>query len=138
MIPFNQVIQTILGQYTQQMNSLNQLKKAKQKSKAESSAQIKNLGALKKLIPNHLLRLQNNATKIGYQLRPGQEVPTGIIPRMRLIDPSVIWDIITYPEDITRVLAYVWVAPTQYQIYTAPGISTLKFIYQQIPSDQVD
>jgi hypothetical protein len=86
--------------------------------------------------------LPNHATQIGYQLRPGQEVPVGMLPRIRLIDPSVIWEIVTYPEDITRVLYYQWIAPTQYQIYSGTDkgapVSTSKFIYQQIPADQVD
>lgn len=86
--------------------------------------------------------LPDNAVNIGYQLKPGQEVPHGAIPRVRLIDPSVIWEIVTYPEDITRVLYYQWVAPTQYQIYsTSDGgspVASSKFIYQQIPAEQVD
>jgi hypothetical protein len=82
--------------------------------------------------------LPDNETKIAYQLRPGQEPGKGLLPRVRLIDPSCIWDICTYPEDITRVLYYQWVAPTQYQTYTAPSVPSTKFIMQQIPADQVD
>lgn len=82
--------------------------------------------------------LPNNETKIGYQLRGDQAVPKGYLPRFRLIDPSVIWEIVTYPEDITRVIYYQWVAPTQYQIYTDGKQPTAKFIYQQIPANQVD
>lgn len=86
--------------------------------------------------------LPNNETKIAYRLGPGQTVPRGMIPRVRLVDPSCIWDIITYPEDITRVLAYQWVAPTQYQTYTnvdatKEKVPSAKFIYQQIPADQM-
>lgn len=88
-----------------------------------------------------LWKLPNNATKIGYQLSPGQEVPKGIIPRWRLIDPSTCWEIVTYPEDITRVLFYQLVFPTQYQIYTGSDggsyVPSTKFIIQQIPADQV-
>jgi hypothetical protein len=86
--------------------------------------------------------LPDGETKIGYDLRPGQSVPRGLIPRVRLIDPSVIWEVVTYPEDITRVLFYQWVAPTQYQIYSGSdqgqSVGTSKFIYQQIPAEQVD
>jgi len=86
--------------------------------------------------------LPNGATKIGYELRPGQEVSKGLIPRVRQIDPSVIWEVVTFPEDITRVLSYVWVAPTQYQMYSGSDagqpVPSTKFIYQQIPADQVD
>lgn len=81
--------------------------------------------------------LPNLETKIGYRLEPGQAVPRGTIPRVRLIDPSVIWEIVTYPEDITRVLHYTWVAPTQYQMYTDGKVPGSKFIYQQIPADQI-
>lgn len=86
-------------------------------------------------------KLPKNETKISYQLQPGQEPPKGVMPRFRLIDPSVIWEIVTYPEDITRVLYYQWVAPTQYQIYTGSDkgrpVPSTKFIFQQIPSDEV-
>lgn len=85
--------------------------------------------------------LPNRDTKIAFMVRPGQEPPKGLLPRVRLIDPSCIWDIITYPEDITRVLAYQWVAPTQYQTYTAKDggsqVPGTKFIYQQIPAAEV-
>jgi len=85
--------------------------------------------------------LPNNQTYVQYQDAPGQQSPTGVIPRVRLIDPSTVWEIITYPEDITRVIAYQQVFPTQYQIYTAQdGGSTVpssKFVIQQIPADEV-
>jgi hypothetical protein len=92
--------------------------------------------------------LPNNEAKITYQLKPGDTNPLGIIPRVRLIDPSNIIEIITYPEDITRKLAYIWLTPTQYQIYTtafdvkAAGEPdeiqpTLKYIYRQIPAAQM-
>jgi hypothetical protein len=87
---------------------------------------------------NMIWWLPDNDTKIGYQLRGDQAVPKGYLPRFRLIDPSVIWEIVTYPEDITRVLYYQWVAPTQYQLYTDGTVPTAKFIYQQIPANQVD
>jgi hypothetical protein len=67
---------------------------------------------------------------------PGQPAK-GNIPRVRLIDPSAIWDICTMPDDIEQVLFYQWIAPTQYQTYTAPGVPTTKFIFQQIPADNV-
>lgn len=85
--------------------------------------------------------LPNNQSKIEWQLRPGQESARVPIPRVRLIDPSAIWEIVTYPEDISRVLYYQWVAPTQYQTYTGMDkgsqVSSTKFIFQQIPADQV-
>lgn len=85
--------------------------------------------------------LPDNETKIQYNLRPGQEAPKGIIPRVRLIDPSNFIEIVTFPEDITRVLYYVWLTPTQYQIYTgADGgnvVPSTKFIYRHIPADQL-
>lgn len=86
--------------------------------------------------------LPNNETKISYQVRPGQEPPKGLIPRIRLIDPSVIWDYATMPEDIERVLFYQWIAPTQYQMFTGnldgQPVPVLKYIYQQIPAEEVD
>lgn len=87
--------------------------------------------------------LPDNNAKIAFNLGPNQTVPKALLPRVRLIDPSCIWDICTYPEDITRVLYYQWVAPTQYQIYTTADkktgerVPSTKFIYQQISGDEV-
>lgn len=87
-------------------------------------------------------QLPDMQTKIGYQDYAGQEPKKGIAPRFRPIDPSSIWEIITYPEDITRVLAYQQIAPTQYQMYTGVDagkpVTTLKYLYQQIAADQID
>ena len=86
--------------------------------------------------------LPGNETYIAYKVAPGQTPPKGILPRVRQIDPSVLWEIVTYPEDIERVLYYQWVAPTQYQLYTGmdkgSSVPGLKFIWQQIPAEQVD
>lgn len=93
-------------------------------------------------------KLPHNQDKITYQLRQGDTVPYGIIPRVRLLDPSNLVEIVTYPEDITRVLFYCWLTPTQWQMFTsglgegAPktqsGIqSSLKFIYRTIMADQI-
>jgi hypothetical protein len=86
-----------------------------------------------------LWELPNLQTKISFDKK--KPVPVGHIPRIRLIDPSVIWDICTYPEDIDRVLFYQWVAPTQWQLYThQDGGETVpgsRFIFQQIPAEQV-
>lgn len=54
--------------------------------------------------------LPNKQTYVAYQVSAGQMPPKGVLPRFRLIDPSVIWEIVTYPEDISRVLYYQWVA----------------------------
>lgn len=97
-----------------------------------------------------LWELPNNQTKITYKLGSLDSKPVGIIPRVRLIDPSNIVEIVTYPEDISRPLAYIWLQPTQYQIMTSgfgpdkdsPAMPaniqpTIKFIYRQIPADQM-
>lgn len=80
-------------------------------------------------------------SRIVYKLGPDQKVPEAVLPRFRLIDPSVIWEIVTYPEDITRVLYYQWVAQTQYQIYTGSdqgnAVPGSKWIFQQIPASEV-
>jgi hypothetical protein len=85
--------------------------------------------------------------KIIYRLQVGDVVPYGIIPRVRLLDPSNLVEIVTYPEDISRVLFYCWLTPTQWQMFTA-GIGegapkqasiqpALKFIYRTIMADQI-
>ncbi len=81
--------------------------------------------------------LPNHQIYDTYKTKPGDPIPKGIIPRVKLIDPSTCWEIITYPEDITRVISYRLVYPTQYQIYTTPEAPSSKFIIQDIPADQV-
>lgn len=90
-----------------------------------------------------LWKLPGNQTKVAYQVPKDQMPSTGLFPRYRLVDPSSCWDIITYPEDITRVLAYQLVFPTQYQIYTHDNktginVPSLKFIYNQVPGYQIN
>lgn len=90
---------------------------------------------------NMIWWLPNDSVYIGYQDAPGQEPARGLIPRIRLLDPSTCWEIVTYPEDITRVLFYQLVFPTQYQIYTGKDagkpVPTSKFIMQQLPASDV-
>lgn len=93
-------------------------------------------------------KLPNNQAKIIYQLRPGDKIPYGIIPRTRLIDVSNIVEVVTMPEDISSVLFYTWLTPTQWQMFTS-GIGegrptdqsriqpSLKFIYRTIMADQM-
>lgn len=82
--------------------------------------------------------LPNNLKRISFRPHPEEKIDKGIIPRVRLIDPSNIAEIITVPEDpIKGILAYVWLAPTQYQMYTTKNQPSSKFIYTQIPGDQV-
>lgn len=86
--------------------------------------------------------LPNNDTSIRY--RGSDPVPSakGYIPRVRLIDPSTCWEIITVPDDIKAVLAYQLVFPTQYQIYSSTddgkNVGTSKFVYQQLTAEAVD
>jgi hypothetical protein len=86
-------------------------------------------------------RLPNKQKYITYDIQKGQESPIVFLPRYRIVDPSCIWDICTYPEDIKRVLFYQWVSPTQYQIYTGTDqgkpVPTSKFIMQQIPASEM-
>jgi len=85
--------------------------------------------------------LPNMDVAIQYQDAPGQEPAQGIIPRIRMLDPSTCWEIVTMPEDITRVLFYWLVFPTQYQIKTGSlagsAVPTAKFIMQQLPASDV-
>lgn len=93
-------------------------------------------------------KLPHNQDKIIFGLRSGDTIPMGIIPRVRLIDPSNIVEIVTYPEDITRPLFYVWLTPTQWQTFTGgvgegrpdnsgPTQPALKFIYRTVAADQI-
>lgn len=81
--------------------------------------------------------LPDGDVKFVYQPSPGDPPsPKGFIPRVKLRDPSGIWEIITQPEDLTPI-AYQEIFPTQYQMFTQPGIAMSKFIMQQIPAEQV-
>lgn len=86
--------------------------------------------------------LPGNEVAISFGDALSQLPKKGIIPRVRLIDPSCIWEIVTYPEDIRRVLFYQWIAPTQYQSFTGrdggASVPTAKFIWEQIPGHEVD
>jgi len=86
-------------------------------------------------------KLPNNAARITYKLAPSQQIPRAALPRVRLIDTSSIYEIITYPEDILRPLFYVQLTTTSYSMYSAKDqgapVPTIKFIFQHIPADQV-
>lgn len=86
--------------------------------------------------------LPDGKTQIRYEVPPEQASPKGLIPRIRTVDPSTIWDIITMPEDIETKIAYVQNFPTQYQIYTGQlngaNVPSTKYIFQQIPAHQID
>lgn len=90
---------------------------------------------------NMIWKLPNMDTQIQYRVAPGQEPAKGLIPRIRFIDPSTCWEIVTMPEDVERVLFYQLVFPTQYQIYTGSlagsPVPTSKFIMQQIPAKDI-
>ena len=68
--------------------------------------------------------------------------PKGVLPRVRLLDTSAIWEVITAPEDITRVFAYQQVYIGQYQSYTTKvddtSVPIAKTIIRQIPAHLVD
>jgi len=81
-------------------------------------------------LPNHL-----KGAWFGPQAAP-PTLKGAIIPRITLIDPSAIWEIVTYLESQIPIY-YQWIAPTQYQTFTAPDAPGNKFIFQQIPSEQV-
>lgn len=86
--------------------------------------------------------LPDGKTEVRYMAPKAQASQLGLIPRIKLIDPSTVWDYITMPEDIETRIAYVQVFPTQYQLYqgdlNGSRVPGSKFIYQQIPADQVD
>jgi hypothetical protein len=151
--PFGKRIVNIMNQFTLGKGFRVDVTAGKDKDKAmalwDAFAKVNNLKRLASYANKELSiygeimpwKLPNNQTQIGYKVKPGQDVPIGILPRWRLIDPSVIWEIVTYPEDIERVLYYQWVAPTQWQMYTGTDggekVPSTKFIVQQIPGTEI-
>jgi hypothetical protein len=86
--------------------------------------------------------LPDNEAKIYQAMGPMDKIKKAALPRVRLLDATVFWEIVTEPTDITEVLYYVWVAPTQWQMYTGLEGHTMtpsaKFIFQTITADQID
>jgi hypothetical protein len=86
--------------------------------------------------------LPNNMKYFAYKPGPNEIVQKAIIPRIRVLDPTNINEIVTAPEDIENKLFYVWINPTQYQIFTGMnngGVAPVaKFIYQQVPATEID
>lgn len=90
-----------------------------------------------------LWKLPENQTSIVQNRSFDQPIRKGVIPRVRLIDPSVIWEVVSWPEDPDEPLYYVWVAPTAYQIYTGMdpnkrAVPSSKFVFQTLPADQIN
>ena len=87
-------------------------------------------------------KLPDNQTQIVQNVSPGQPIKRGIIPRVKLIDPSVIWEIVTWPESPEDALFFVWVAPTSWQVYSGMDgknqVPSSKFIFQTIPAEQIN
>lgn len=86
--------------------------------------------------------LPNGQAYQEWQLDAAQTPSKVVLPRIKLIDPSTCWEVITYPEDIDRVIAYQLVYPTQYNLYSAKDngqvVNSMKFIFQQLPATEVD
>lgn len=86
-------------------------------------------------------KLPNNNTQVVQSPYAGQVIKKGLIPRVKIIDPSVMWDIITDPENLDPIY-YVWLAPTNYQVFSGlekgKSIPSSKFIFQQIPANQIN
>ena len=86
--------------------------------------------------------LPDNEAKIYQAMSPGEQIKKAALPRVRLLDATVFWEIVTEPTDITEVQYYVWVAPTQWQMYTGleghTQTPSSKFIFQTITADQID
>lgn len=91
---------------------------------------------------NMIWWLPDGLTELRYKVPKEQASQHGLIPRIRLQDPSSFWEIITFPEDIESKIAYVQIFPTQYQTFTDKSggkpVPSTKFIYQQIPASQIE
>ncbi len=61
--------------------------------------------------------------------------PQGILHRS--IDPSTIWEIVTDPENIYDVKYYHQQYNTQYQLFGTKDAPTTKYVFNQIPPEQI-
>lgn len=73
-------------------------------------------------------------------LRKHYNILTGDI-KLKFVDPSTVWEIITDPEDIDRVFYYWQQYPTQYQnIYSSDNFRRAdmsKYVINQIPAHEI-
>jgi hypothetical protein len=85
--------------------------------------------------------LPNQETAFAYNIQPGQEPPKGVIPRIIVTDPSTVWEIVTFPEDISRILYYQIMYPTQYQTFSGTDagkpVPTTKYVVEQVPPKEM-
>ena len=58
-------------------------------------------------------------------------------PRIAMMEPSTIVEIITDPENLDRVYCYWQQYTTQWQQYTTDGIESIKYVFRQIPPTYV-
>lgn len=56
--------------------------------------------------------------------------------RIRSLDPSTIWEVITDPDDVENEFYIHQQYPTQYQWYVDLPVPTIKFIIRQVPALQ--
>lgn len=56
---------------------------------------------------------------------------------VKLVDPSICWEVVTDPEDIDRVYYYHMQWPTPYQIWVSEKIPVSKYIIQQVPATNI-
>lgn len=59
------------------------------------------------------------------------------LPWVRHIDPSTIWEIVTVPTDITKVLYYHQQYPTQYQLVYHSTDVVSEYVFNDIPPEEV-
>lgn len=66
-----------------------------------------------------------------------QKVVEAGLPWVRHIDPSTIWEIVTVPVDITKVLYYHQQYPTQYQLVYHNTDVVSEYVFNDIPPEDV-
>lgn len=82
-------------------------------------------------IQEEIRNWHDDLTKFGENII--RKIPTanGIIHRS--IDPSTIWEIVTDPENILDIKYYHQQYNTQYQLFTAAGAPSSKYVINQLP-----
>ena len=83
------------------------------------------------------LRMDSDTLTWGGEVMTHKTVFPDGFPRLRHIDPSGVWEIVTNPRDIEEVFYYHQQFPTQWQLVYKPGDVGSEYVIEDIPAEEV-